>query len=65
MEEKMVWRVYFKYGYMDVAFDFESSEVAAEFIKTALTSFNKEVSYDKKDLYLSMSYVDAATPYED
>lgn len=56
MEER-IWRVKALYGYRDVFFDFDSAEEAADFIKTCALHFNKEKSEDKKDLFLSMSYV--------
>ena len=54
----MSWRVKVKYGYNDIYFTFEDVEEAAYFCTTMLVAFDKEMSYDKKDLYVSMTPFD-------
>ena len=65
MEENKVWRVTLKYGYYDICFDFTDADDACNFIITTGKSFNKDISYDKKDLYINMSYVDKDEKVED
>lgn len=65
MEDNKIWRVKFKYGYYDLVFDFESVDDAANFIITAGKTFKKEYSYDNKDLFIGMSYVDKDKKEED
>lgn len=54
----MNWRVMVKYGYTDICFDFEDVSEAADFCTSMLTSFNRSVSYDKKELYVSLKPFD-------
>lgn len=56
--ENKVWRVKTTYGYRTVYFDFEKVDEAAEFIKTCLVHFNKDVSEDQKNFTMSMEYTD-------
>lgn len=55
--ENKVWRVTLKYGYIDVRFNFKTAEEACAFLSTAAGSFDKNSSYDKKDLYLNITFV--------
>lgn len=57
--ENKVWRVTLKYGYTDIRFNFKTAEEACEFLATAAGAFDKNSSYDKKDLYLNITFVDA------
>ena len=62
---KKVWRVKTTYGYRTLFFDFEAAEDAADFIKTCLIHFNKDISEDQKTLNMSMSYVNETEESED
>lgn len=57
MEEERIWRVKMLYGYRNVFFDFDTPDDAADFIRTCALHFNKDMSEDKKDLIMNMSYV--------
>ena len=58
MEDNKIWRVKFKCGYQDLVFDFPNVDDASNFIIMAGKTYNKKMTYDEKELYLSMSYVD-------
>lgn len=64
MKER-IWRVQTTYGYRTVYFDFEEVGEAAEFIKTCLVHFNKDMSEDQKSFTMSMEYVNPTEPEED
>ena len=65
MEDNKIWRVKFKCGYNELVFDFDSVDEASNFIIIAGKTYNRSMTYDKKELYLSMSYVDKDTEEED
>lgn len=65
MEENKIWRVKFKCGYNELVFDFDGVDEASNFIILAGKTYNRSMTYDKKELYLSMSYVDKDTEEED
>ena len=58
MEENKVWRVKFKCGYNELSFDFDNIDEASNFVILAGKTYNRSMTYDKKELYLSMSYID-------
>lgn len=64
MKER-IWRVQTTYGYRTVYFDFEEVEEAAEFIKTCLVHFNRDMSEDQKSFAMSMEYVGRDEQVED
>ena len=65
MEENKIWRVKFKCGYNELTFDFDGVDEASNFIILAGKTYNKSMTYDKKELYLSMSYVNKTDEEED